>query len=96
MRVNQIEEQLSNTLKAIDKFHADMEVFKKDAIENRKVVNGIMRKLDDRSKKMDKMLLKISDEQSRRFNEVLQQDKTLRIKEIDAMNKRPEWLENKA
>lgn len=105
-----------------------MEVFRNYAVENNKVVNGILRKLDDQNEKMDKMLLKISDEQkerqlemqkeqkerqlemsneqkqrkkeldeqNRRFYEALEQDKTLRLKEIAAMNNRLEWLENKA
>ena len=54
IRVNQIEEQLSNTLKGIDKLTEDVPVFREYAIENNKVVNGILRKLDDHAERMDK------------------------------------------
>ncbi|WP_339810257.1 hypothetical protein [uncultured Imperialibacter sp.] len=36
MRVNQIEEQLSNTLKAIDKLTADIDALKDYAVENKR------------------------------------------------------------
>jgi hypothetical protein len=55
MRVNQVDEQLSNTLRAIDKFHADMEIFRDYTIENNKVVKSILLKLDDFSEKFDRM-----------------------------------------
>lgn len=54
MRVNQLEEQLSNTLKAVDSFHEEMKVFKEYLLENSKVVNGLLRKLDDHQEEFDR------------------------------------------
>lgn len=98
MRANQIEEQLSNTLKAIDKLTADIEAFKKYTIENNKVVNGLLRKIDDQGERMDKALermerdsrkweLEFDRERKQRILELTKEQKA-RQKELDAQNKR--------
>lgn len=94
MRVNQIEEQLSNTLKAIDKLTADIDALKDYAVENNKVVNGILRKLDDQGERMDKFLLRMEREEKNRKSE-LQEEKKQRQSELE--NQQKQWkaaLEN--
>ncbi|MEQ9379139.1 MAG: hypothetical protein RIG68_28375 [Imperialibacter sp.] len=87
MRVNQIEEQLSNTLKAIDKLTADIDALKDYAVENKKVVNGIFKKLDDRGERMDKVLLRMEKEEKNRKSE-LENERKQRQAELDAQNER--------
>lgn len=97
MRVNQIEEQLSNTLKAIDKLTADIDVLKNYAVENNKVVNGILKKLDDQGERMDKILLRMEKEEHNRKEEMreekkqrraeLEQERKLRQQELERESK---------
>lgn len=54
-RLSQLEEQLSNTLRAVDKLHADVEAFKDYAIENNKVVNSMLKKMDERHEEILKI-----------------------------------------
>ena len=54
-RLSQLEEQLSNTLRAVDKLHADVEAFKEYAVENNKVVNSMLKKMDDRHEEILKI-----------------------------------------
>lgn len=61
MRVTQLEEQLSNTLKAVDAFHAEMKIFKEYLHENSKVVNGILRKMDDDQEESNKRFAKMEE-----------------------------------
>ena len=46
-RHSQLEEQLSNTLRAVDSLHADVAAFKEYAVENNKVVNGMLNRMDE-------------------------------------------------
>jgi chromosome segregation ATPase len=87
IRVNQIEEQLSNTSKAIDKLTADIDALKDYAVENNKVVNGILRKLDDQGERMDKVLLRMEKEEKNRKSE-LEHERKQRQQELDAQNER--------
>jgi chromosome segregation ATPase len=87
IRVNQIEEQLSNTSKAIDKLTADIDDLKDYAVENNKVVNGILRKLDDQGERMDKVLLRMEKEEKNRKSE-LEHERKQRQQELDAQNER--------
>lgn len=86
MRVNRIEEQLSNTLKAIDKLTADIDALKNYAVENNKVVNGILRKLDDQGERMDKVLLRMEKEENSRKAE-LQDERKQRQAELEGEKK---------
>ena len=45
--MNQLEEQLSNTLRAVDKLSEDMQIIKDYTVQNNKVVNELIRKTDD-------------------------------------------------
>ncbi len=69
-----MDEQLSNTLRAIDKFHADMEVFRDYTTENNKVVNSILHKLDEHSESFGKMTDEIK--ALRQDNRVMMQEMT--------------------
>ncbi|MFY0599407.1 MAG: hypothetical protein JXR03_07025 [Cyclobacteriaceae bacterium] len=54
MGLNQLEEQVSNTLRAVDKLTADMQDLREYTIENNKVVNSILHKLDEHSEQFEK------------------------------------------
>ena len=54
MRMSQLEELMANTMKAVDKLTADMQEFREYAHENNKVVNSLLRKMDDRDEEFRK------------------------------------------
>ncbi len=64
LRLNQLDEQVANTLRAVDKLTADMQELRAYTLENNKVVNAILRKLDD-----DTEQLKKNDEQFKKNDE---------------------------
>lgn len=63
--MNQLEELMANTLTAVDKLTADMDEFRNYAYENTKVVNSLLRKMDDR----DEEFKKWREKQDMRWNE---------------------------
>ncbi|MDA0194896.1 MAG: hypothetical protein O2887_07220 [Bacteroidetes bacterium] len=52
MRMSQLEELMANTLKSVDRLVSENEKFREYAYENTKVVNGILKKMDDREEEM--------------------------------------------
>jgi len=72
-RFTQLEEQMSNTLKAVDKLTADMQELREYTRENNKIVNSILHRLeenDERFEKIDKRFEKI-DKRFERQDELL-------------------------
>lgn len=110
-RLTQLEEQLSNTLKAVDKLHADVEAFKDYAIENNKVVNSMLRKLDDHAEQFEKMNIRMEgmmsklDDHGEQFDKVnvklegileeIVADRKLRDAQFDLIMRKFEYLESK-
>lgn len=88
-RLTQLEEQLSNTLKAVDKLHADVETFKDYAVENNKVVNSMLRKLDDHAEQFDKVNEKLEG-----ILEEIAADRKLRDAQFTLIIRRFEYLES--
>ncbi|MEQ8237714.1 MAG: hypothetical protein RIA69_00810 [Cyclobacteriaceae bacterium] len=85
-RFTQLEEQMSNTLKAVDKLTADMQELREYTRENNKVVNSILHRLeenDERFEKVDKRFEKVD----RRFEKI---DK--RFEKIDKRFERQDEL----
>ena len=81
-RLSQLEEQLSNTLRAVDSLHADVATFKEYAVENNKLVNGILHRMDETQDTI-KLLV----------NEMIAERKQRNL-EIDTINRRLDRLEN--
>lgn len=88
-RISQLEEQLSNTLRAVDKLHLDVEVFKDYAVENNKVVNGMLHKMDETQDIIKEVMMEMVAERKQRDLERKQ-----RNLEIDTINRRLDRLEN--
>ncbi|MDW3196581.1 MAG: hypothetical protein R8G66_29665 [Cytophagales bacterium] len=81
-RLSQLEEQLSNTLSAVDSLHADVATFKEYAVENNKVVNGMLNKMDETQDMIKDIVTEMVAERKQRNLE------------IDTINRRLDRLEN--
>lgn len=88
-RLSQLEEQLSNTLRAVDSLHADVATFKEYAVENNKVVNGMLNKIDETQDMIKEIVTEMSEDRKERNLERKQ-----RNLEINTINRRLDRLEN--
>ncbi len=95
-RSTPLEEQLSNTLNAVDKLHADVETFKDYAVENNKVVNSMLRKLDDHSEQFEKVHQEIGNINGKLGGILgeLAADRKLRDAQFDLIMRKFEHLES--
>lgn len=95
-RISQLEEQLSNTLQAVDKLHSDVETFKDYAIENNKVVNSILRRMDERDEQFLKMneRMDVTQLSLEQLMKEMIAERQQRNTEIDIINRRLDKLDN--
>ena len=95
-RLSQLEEQLSNTLRAVDSLHADVATFKEYAVENNKMVNSMLNEMSERSELLVKMNERIEANQNNievLMTEMIAERKQRNL-EIDTINRRLDRLEN--
>ena len=86
-RLSQLEDLMANTLRNVDKLTADMQVFREYAFDNTKIVNEVLRKLDDHSEQINKTLSELAtdrkENEQRRTEEQKIREEEQKIREED-------------
>jgi len=94
-RVNQVEEQLAITLKAVDKLTADMQEFREYAYQSNQTFNKILNKLDDHQEEIEhlyKSQEKISYEVNKRQERISNEINNRQEKMSNEFNRRQEKM----
>ncbi|MEQ9425434.1 MAG: hypothetical protein RJQ09_13510 [Cyclobacteriaceae bacterium] len=92
-RMSQIEEVVAATTKNVDKLSADMQEFREYAYENRKVVNGLLNKMDDRQEEIKKLQEETADLRKESQRIAIELEKTGRRLDENIAASRKQWAE---